>query len=151
MDQAKKNPATRLGFSEYAHGENQSSADCTTKPIEAVPDIMRSCPNWESCNAPICPLDEHWRKRNKLDGEGTCRYIREWAKIRAGTCENAHFKKYLPMEVQRLIAETYPDILDRHDLVKKAANRAAKTPSKLGRVPGAAVEKQNNGGLCYGR
>jgi hypothetical protein len=85
MYQTKKNPATKLGFSEYAHGGNQSSADCTTKPTKAVPDIMRSCPNWELCNAPICPLDADWQKRNMVRGEAVCRYLREYAKVSSGT------------------------------------------------------------------
>jgi hypothetical protein len=151
MDQTKKNPAARLGFSKNAHGRNQSSADCTIKPIKAVPDIMRSCPNWESCNAPICPLDADWKKRNMLRGEAVCRYLREYAKVTSGKASNYFFQGSLPEEVQKVIAKAYPDILASHGRINSAMKRAAKTPSKLGLVPGVAVEKQNNGGLCYGR
>jgi hypothetical protein len=139
MDQTKKNPAARLGFSKNAHGRNQSRSDCTTKPIQAAPDIMRSCPNWESCNAPICPLDVDWRKRNMLRGEAVCRYLREYAKVASGKASNSVFKGYLPEEVQTVISEAYPDILASHGRIKIAMKRAAKTPSKLGRIPGVVA------------
>jgi hypothetical protein len=139
MDQTKKNPAARLGFSKNAHGRNQRSADCTIKPIQPVPETMRSCPNWESCNAPICPLDTDWRKRNMLHGETVCRYLREWAKVTSGKASNRVFKVYLPIEVQKAIAEAYPDILASHGCIKSAMKRAAKTPSKLGRIPGVGA------------
>jgi hypothetical protein len=38
------------------------------------------CPRFEACSAPICPLDNEWRKRRMLKRERTCHYLREVSK-----------------------------------------------------------------------
>jgi len=42
--------------------------------------LMYSCPKWESCSAPICPLDTRWRESTHLAGERVCLYLREASK-----------------------------------------------------------------------
>lgn len=32
------------------------------------------CPKYQSCNAPLCPLDKHRNLRVRLTGEDTCPY-----------------------------------------------------------------------------
>ena len=38
---------------------------------------MDDCPKFESCSAPICPLDPDWRKRRHLKVERVCFYLCE--------------------------------------------------------------------------
>lgn len=35
--------------------------------------IMEECPQFQSCSAPKCPLDEGYNKRVKLTGEDKCK------------------------------------------------------------------------------
>ncbi len=139
MDQTKKNPAARLGFPESVQDGDLNRVKYITIPDCAVPENLRSCPSWESCNANICPLDADWRKRNLLSDESICRFLREWAKIQSGMASDAVFKGYLSIEAQKVIAEAYPEILASHRRINSAMNRAARTQSKLGRTPGVAV------------
>ena len=41
---------------------------------------MYDCPRFEACSAPVCPLDNGWRKRRMLKRERTCHYLREVSK-----------------------------------------------------------------------
>jgi hypothetical protein len=42
--------------------------------------MMYSCPKFEACNAPICPMDPNWRKGAHLSGERVCLWLRELQK-----------------------------------------------------------------------
>jgi hypothetical protein len=46
---------------------------------------MKRCPKYQSCNAPLCPLDEQKDLRVRLNGEDSCPYniaeIREIKKM----------------------------------------------------------------------
>jgi hypothetical protein len=35
-----------------------------------------TCPKFNTCSAPICPLDRGWRRAVHLPGERTCYYLR---------------------------------------------------------------------------
>ena len=39
-----------------------------------------SCPRFDACNAPVCPLDAGWRSRTYLRGEAVCSLVLEAAK-----------------------------------------------------------------------
>ncbi|MFC1684049.1 hypothetical protein ACFL0R_01075 [Pseudomonadota bacterium] len=41
---------------------------------------MRECPKWDSCSAPLCPLDDGMECCTYLDGEAICFYVREFVK-----------------------------------------------------------------------
>jgi len=41
---------------------------------------MHECPKFESCSAPICPLDAQWRMRAHNPGDRICFYLREAVK-----------------------------------------------------------------------
>ncbi len=118
----------------YSHPDNPSDLPViiTGKPVIGNPDgVMQTCPKYHNCNAPICPLDEDWTSRLHLNGEAACRYLREWAKIQSGMATKAAFECDLPEQAQNLIAEAYPEILDRHGSIKTAMEKAARTPSKM--------------------
>ena len=39
-----------------------------------------NCPKWDSCNAPVCPLDPNWQAQKHLAGEPVCLWLRESVK-----------------------------------------------------------------------
>lgn len=39
-----------------------------------------NCPKWDSCNAPVCPLDPNWQAHKHLPGEPICLWLRESVK-----------------------------------------------------------------------
>jgi hypothetical protein len=103
------------------------------KEIKMSDELMKSCRKWESCNAPICPLDDDWKLRSMVNGESVCLYLREYAKIMSGMADKAVFRDTLPEETQNRIAEVYQDIYDSMYLVRNKLISAEKSPSKLGR------------------
>lgn len=42
--------------------------------------LMRECPKYYTCSAPLCPLDEQWTIRGSNDSEGICFYLNEHGK-----------------------------------------------------------------------
>ena len=38
------------------------------------------CPKFNRCNASLCPLDEHWRRRSMTYGDSVCFYLTESVK-----------------------------------------------------------------------
>lgn len=36
-----------------------------------------NCPHYDSCSAPICPMDPQWRMRTMLKDEPVCTFIRQ--------------------------------------------------------------------------
>ena len=85
------------------------------------------CPKFESCSAPICPLDQDWQLRKYLDGERVCYYLSEYAKP-----TRANLSKAIDTLFYQGIAEAYPEIHTRYGLLKKRLDRSALTPSRLG-------------------
>ena len=41
---------------------------------------MYQCPKYESCEAPLCPLDEEWNTRKMVQDENLCHYLCEASK-----------------------------------------------------------------------
>lgn len=41
---------------------------------------MQGCPKWDSCSAPICPVDKDWKLRKHLKDDPACFYLREVVK-----------------------------------------------------------------------
>ena len=87
-----------------------------------------ACPKFNSCSAPICPLDPDWQLRSHLPGERVCLWLREIAK-------QSDLTGSLPGKPAEVIAEAYPEILSRHNRVRRVCDDAAKNPSTRGRVP----------------
>jgi hypothetical protein len=90
------------------------------------------CPKWLNCSAPICPVDEQYISRVHIAGEKICFYLNEYAKPHA----RANLKGCIAEEHYQAIAEAYPKIIDRYVPISKALQRAANTPSRLGKKPG---------------
>ena len=94
-------------------------------------DLMRTCPKWESCNAPICPLDEDWELRTHIQ-DAICAFLREYAKIQAGQPTQGVFEQCLNEEAQKAIGRYWLPIQTAHRSIELGLIKASKTPSKLG-------------------
>ena len=63
--------------------------------------------------------------------EGTCIYLREWAKILSGKADKAVFQHSMTEEAQNRIVMGYEAIKSRYSAIKKTVEKASKTPSKM--------------------
>ena len=94
-------------------------------------DLMRTCNKWESCNAPICPLDDEWHKRTMTSDDSVCLYLREMAKIDSGMATPDAYKGCMAEESRKVIAMVRGGIASRYALIYNALERAGKTASKM--------------------
>jgi len=92
--------------------------------LEALASI-RQCPKFNTCSAPICPLDPNWARRGMNSGQAVCVWFREIAK--AGPQAQC-----VPEELRSQVAAVYPVIVASVGLapLRAALKRAAKTRSK---------------------
>ena len=70
---------------------------------------MEDCNKFDSCSAPICPLDEDYKIRTHLTGERVCLYLREYAKKDT----LGDLKVSVPTEMFNRLAMVSKDILSR--------------------------------------
>ncbi len=92
---------------------------------------MEDCPKFQSCSAPICPLDPNWRKACHLKGERICFYLCEAQK----NGSEARFRDKGLEKLYQLMVEVAPDISIRWEPIRKVLKRAAKTGSRMNRKP----------------
>ena len=78
---------------------------------------MQQCPKFDSCSAPICPLDKQRQQRTMLRDERLCHYIRKAIRNEPATGLEA-----LIVDEAKLV------IVDAH--LDKALDRAIKRASK---------------------
>lgn len=98
-----------------------------------MPDILDTlkkgaarCPRFDSCNAPICPLDD-WQRAQHLDGEPVCGLLCELVKDGG----EARLRAYLPGALVNTLAEVFPKITARWERVRSRLEQASRTGSKL--------------------
>jgi hypothetical protein len=65
------------------------------------------CPKYDTCNAPICPLYQHWRKSQHLRGEPSCLYMREMS--RDGGHDIVHTA--ISPELVRAVSEAFEEVV----------------------------------------
>ena len=94
-----------------------------------------NCPKFESCSAPICPLEPDWPKRSHLDGERVCFYLTEYSKPAARPI----LRGALAREQYEAIVQAYPNIIASLGPVRRRLHRSSKYPPRVGRVPGRAA------------
>ena len=87
---------------------------------------MSTCPRFNGCNAPICPLDPDVLDRVHVKGDPVCHYLRLYAKNGFCGLKPGSLPANLPIRV----AEVYPRLVARYAPLKKALLRAAKSPPK---------------------
>lgn len=88
---------------------------------------MKSCPQFESCSAPICPLDRERYLRGYIDGEAVCLYMREW--VKEGGPDK--ISRAIGPKRTELVAEACQDALTSHGPLKKRLKRCSQTASRL--------------------
>lgn len=90
---------------------------------------MNDCPQWNSCNAPLCPLDKDIYKRKYLKGEAICIYMREIMK--PDSFNNFNKLGTIGVELYEAVCFVLPTLLLTHSPLKTRLNDASKTPSRL--------------------
>jgi hypothetical protein len=84
------------------------------------------CPRFDSCNAPVCPLDD-WQRAQHLDGEPVCGLLCELVKDGG----EARLRACLPGALVDTLAEVFPKITARWERVRSRLERASRAGSKL--------------------
>lgn len=94
-------------------------------------DPMHACPKYDSCSAPICPLDPDWSRRIHRKGEPVCFYLLEYvkagSKVRFEGCRALFLYDAMDSLVERLCR--------RHAPLRRAVDRAKRTGSRLNTHP----------------
>lgn len=86
-----------------------------------------ACPKFDSCSAPICPLDPEWQRARHLPGERVCLWLRELVK-EGGGARVAHASSG---EVAARVAEVLPSIVASNSDIRSKLRDAALTGTKL--------------------
>lgn len=84
---------------------------------------MEQCPKFDSCSAPICPLDPDWSERKHIKDEPVCYYLREWAKHGPHSLCRGGEEHIIASTLTRV----YPQILSSIYPLKKQLDRITKT------------------------
>lgn len=87
------------------------------------------CPKYQSCNAPICPLDSNVLKRKYLKGEAVCFFVSEY--VKDGSIDK--FSKY--GAIGEYLFEVIHSLIEpmkcTYGTLKKRLERSSKTPSRM--------------------
>jgi hypothetical protein len=87
----------------------------------------RDCPNWQRCNAPVCPLWEAWEHCQHYKGEPVCRLLREYSK----DGHEARLNRIVSSEIALTVARVHAALLLRHGSLKSALVRASLSGSRM--------------------
>ncbi len=90
---------------------------------------MPHCPKYQTCNAPVCPIDPAWARRLNRKEDSTCFYLCE--SVKHGS--RALFEGAGLGELYEAIHRATPDIVDRHTRIRRALERAKQTGSRMAR------------------
>ena len=90
---------------------------------------MNSCPKYHHCNAPICPLDDDWRKRVHHSADPACYYLLE--SVKEGS--QRHFHGAQLEVLYESIVNVRGDIAERFKRIGKKMELAKKTSSRMTR------------------
>jgi hypothetical protein len=97
-------------------------------------ETMTMCPKFESCSAPMCPLDPDWRLRVYRKGEPICFYLLEYVKPDT----RAQFQGSIEGQIYKAIQTSIDPMSTRYATLLAALERAKRTGS---RMPGGAPQK----------
>jgi hypothetical protein len=102
--------------------------------------VMETCPKYQGCSAPICPLDPNWHKTKHLKDERVCFYLCEAQKDGS----ELRFRGKGMGKLYQLIVEITPDISIRWEPIRKVLKRAANTGSRMNIKPPYSSSKITN-------
>ena len=91
---------------------------------------MSDCPKFQSCTAPICPVDSAWVQRFNHKEDPTCFYLSE--SVKHGS--KALFQGAGLEELREGIHRLSPAIAKRHPRIQRALERAKQTGSRMARL-----------------
>ena len=86
-----------------------------------------TCPRWDRCSAPICPMDENWRQRKHIANDPICFYLRERCKPNG----QAIIGQVLQMRARDTIEENYLAIMEAHGDIRRACKRSSANGSRI--------------------
>lgn len=87
----------------------------------------RDCPNWQRCNAPVCPLWEAWEHCQHFKGEPVCRLLRECSK----DGKEARLSGIVSRDIALRVARVHAALLLRYGPLKTALDRASLSGSRM--------------------
>ena len=94
-------------------------------------DILKNgaarCPRFDSCNAPICPLDPDWRRAQHLKDEAVCGLLSELVK---GDGE-ARLRGCIPSVLVDTLTVALPKIIATWAPIRRQLERASHSGSRL--------------------
>lgn len=97
-------------------------------------ELMQHCPRWDSCSAPVCPLDPLWRQVPHLCGERVCGYLLELAKPGG----EGRIRSALSSNLVERVSEAYRELTDDRahaargrGYIRAVLSRAATTGSRI--------------------
>ena len=88
---------------------------------------MRTCPKFDGCSAPICPLDPDWPRRVHRKGEPVCFYLLESVKPGA----RARFERSMVIALYHAMERSIDALCARHAPLRKALARAKRTGARI--------------------
>lgn len=88
--------------------------------------VLKPCPRFERCGAPVCPFDSAYRSTEMLRNEAVCHYLREHAKPAGPQRVTDTLGERLSNQIQ----EAYDWCMENMYPMRKALQRASKTRSK---------------------
>jgi hypothetical protein len=101
-------------------------------------DLTQSqCLKFQKCNAPICPIDPIWQKRQHMNGDRVCFYLMEAQKPNAKALFEVRSLGYL----YEVMVRHAPAIADTYRPIKKAIEKAMATSSRMTRKIGERHER----------
>jgi hypothetical protein len=89
----------------------------------------QACPKYQTCSAPICPLDKNWKLRVLCNEDSTCFYLLESVKDASKT----HFQVAQLGHMYDRICEVRDDICTTHKRLSKKVEASKKSSSRMAR------------------
>jgi hypothetical protein len=90
---------------------------------------IKDCPKYETCSAPICPLDKDWKLRVLCIEDSTCFYLLESVKDASKT----HFELAQLEVMYQKICEVRDSICNTHKRISKKVEASKKSGSRMAR------------------
>ena len=90
---------------------------------------ISDCSKYETCSAPVCPLDKDWKLRVLCIEDSTCFYLLESVKDASKT----HFELAQLGEMYERICEIRDDICTTHKRISNKVEAAKNSGSRMAR------------------
>jgi len=87
-----------------------------------------NCPRFDTCNAPICPLEQHYYRRTYLTGEPVCFFMLESVK----PLGQLNIWGAIGGKGAGLVGEAVEWAFLAYGPIRKRLQRASRTPSRQG-------------------